>query len=365
MSSADSRLPEVQLARMRALAGLELVGAAAPVEAVLQRIVEETERLLPASGGASILLWNGERGGFVQSASSIPGQAPGLATDRVRSGGVTRRIVERRRPYVCADVGRDPFAGGSRLLSEFGLRAFAGVPLLAEGTVLGVLFALERRPRAFSVGDLDFLVALAGRAAAALTTARLVEALRREATHDRLTGLLNRTSFRELAEAELERARRHGRATSLLFIDIDRFKAVNDAHGHRVGDRVLQEVAGRLAASCRAGDLCFRYGGEELVGLLAEADGAAALGVARRILTRVGRWPVVVDGREIPVTVSIGVDTTHGDADLDDLLGCADRALYEAKSAGRDCVRAAPRALTPAAARTTGPVAAPRRPARG
>lgn len=159
------------------------------------------------------------------------------------------------------------------------------------------------------------------------------------ATQDPLTGVLNRRRFLELARVEMRRAKRHGRALSLFLLDLDRFKQVNDTHGHAAGDEVLCTVVARARAVLRDADQIARFGGEEFVVLLPETDEDAALAVAERLRRAIAGLPVDVEGLAVPVTASIGVAAwTAAEPSLEHTLRRADAALYEAKQAGRNRV---------------------------
>ena len=163
---------------------------------------------------------------------------------------------------------------------------------------------------------------------------------------DAKTGLANVTFWREVADAELARARRAGRPLSVLLVDIDHFKQVNDRHGHLFGDTVLVAVADALRAATRPWDLVGRFGGEEFVVLLAEVDLATAAEIAERIRGQVAalRCPLDLpgpDGAAVSVTVSVGAAVCAPTAGLPAALEAADAALYRAKAEGRDRVRLA------------------------
>ena len=165
-----------------------------------------------------------------------------------------------------------------------------------------------------------------------ITRRRIAEdALRELADRDSLTGLLNSTSFKVRAEQTLARARRKGEPVSFLFIDVDRFKTVNDTSGHEVGDRVLKEVARRLAHSVREVDVTARIGGDEFAVLLEAADGASAAITTQRI-TAIMHEPIDVAGYSFNLGCSIGIATTpDGKTTFQQLLREADLAMYEAK----------------------------------
>jgi two-component system, cell cycle response regulator len=157
------------------------------------------------------------------------------------------------------------------------------------------------------------------------------------AYRDELTELPNRRGASRQIDVLISRARRHGHQLALLLIDADRFKAVNDVHGHAVGDVVLRELAARLRERVRREDVVGRWGGEEFVVALPETtpDGAAA--VAESLRCAIAGTPIAADGATLDVTVSLGVAAWTGQ-ELDELVASADRALYAAKAAGRDRV---------------------------
>ncbi len=163
------------------------------------------------------------------------------------------------------------------------------------------------------------------------------------ANHDALTGLLNHLSFQNIFELEFERHRRHERNMSLLFLDIDHFKRINDDYGHQVGDRILREVGRVLTANLRKIDYVFRYGGDEFVVLMTETDSGRASMLAERILAAVKRDVGKISPSRFKVSLSIGVADCSAltQAEREELLLRADGALYQAKNAGRDQVRVA------------------------
>src|SRR6266702_3971052 len=161
--------------------------------------------------------------------------------------------------------------------------------------------------------------------------------VRQIATHDHLTGLPNRVLFNEELQRALARAERHARPVGLFFMDLDRFKNINDTLGHQFGDRVLQEAAKRLANCVREGDIIARLGGDEFVLLVEElGDPAALTEIARKLLAAVSDLRKI-DGQELNVTLSIGVCTYPADGrDSKTLLSGADIAMYRAKDRGRN-----------------------------
>jgi len=201
--------------------------------------------------------------------------------------------------------------------------------------------------QAMEAGALDYLVkgeitprSLERSLRYALKLGDTLEALRRLATRDELTGLLNRREFDRILADEEERSRRFGHPVGLVVIDVDWFKAVNDTYGHPAGDVVLAEVARRVAETVRNVDRVARIGGEEFAMILVQTDGLSALDVARRAIEAVaGAKFALGDGRSIGVTASAGVASLPADAKTaDELFAVADKALYAAKARGRDRV---------------------------
>ncbi|RVU45201.1 putative bifunctional diguanylate cyclase/phosphodiesterase [Rubrivivax rivuli] len=165
------------------------------------------------------------------------------------------------------------------------------------------------------------------------------ERVQRLAASDLLTGLDNRAALHDAMQALMGRARRHGEGLAVLMVDLDRFKPVNDRHGHMVGDLVLKEVARRLSRCLRTSDLRARYGGDEFVVVVDESEGpGSAQGAAERIVERLG-WPMQFGEIAVNIGASVGIARFPHDAVSDDeLLRKADSALYRAKQAGRGTV---------------------------
>ena len=164
--------------------------------------------------------------------------------------------------------------------------------------------------------------------------------LARLLTTDHLTGVTNRAHFFEIAESEVARAQRHDRALSLVMVDADHFKRINDTAGHQAGDDVLKRIADEAKALLRSSDTVARLGGEEFVLMLPSTTTGEAMVVAERLRVAVERARIDTAVGQRKATISLGV-ASLGDANptLQDLLAAADRALYDAKQAGRNCVR--------------------------
>ena len=169
--------------------------------------------------------------------------------------------------------------------------------------------------------------------------ARFHAEIRNRITYDQLTGLLTKESLYLALEKELQRCLRYGLPLSILMMDLDRFKSVNDTHGHLMGSHVLSEVGRLIRGSIRAADVSARYGGEEFVSYLSETPPAGSRPAAERVRAAIEAHPFTLDGVTIKVTISIGIAhcPAHG-RDLKTLVGAADKALYRAKETGRNRV---------------------------
>ncbi|QQR69620.1 MAG: sensor domain-containing diguanylate cyclase [Alphaproteobacteria bacterium] len=169
---------------------------------------------------------------------------------------------------------------------------------------------------------------------------KLQEELLHQATTDVLTGISNRAHILSQANQEIRRARRFGRPLSVLMLDIDHFKSINDRYGHGAGDDALRAFVAGCQLTLRQTDLLGRLGGEEFLAVLLEADLATAAQSAERLRRRIETLPIELEGGlHVPMTVSIGVTSLNpSDADIDDLLKRADRILYQAKNSGRNKV---------------------------
>jgi len=168
------------------------------------------------------------------------------------------------------------------------------------------------------------------------------EALREQATHDGMTGLLNRTAVLQALDNEAARAQREGHPLALLIADFDHFKAVNDTYGHLAGDAVIREGARRMKSVVRRYDALGRYGGEEFLMVLPGCDAVAAHAQGNRLRAAIAAEPFEVAGAFLRVTCSVGVASRLNPAitEVDALIREADLALYQAKDGGRDRVEA-------------------------
>ncbi|MGE0593766.1 MAG: sensor domain-containing diguanylate cyclase [Vicinamibacterales bacterium] len=282
--------------------------------------------LAPVFGG-----W-GEAGIPTPSAPCTSSLAPPPLADVVRVVPDTHRARELK---------ADPLVAGAPFI-----RFYAGHPLALEGRVVGTLGLMDTVPRRLSAARLDTLAQLARWAESELsatvhanTRLALVgerDAARRAALLDPLTGVWNRRGLDELLSRELQRASRRGQQVVLMLLDLDRYKEVNDRHGHIAGDLALTEVARRIRMCLRPHDIVARFGGDEFVAFATDCSADSSTLLAERILAQVGGTPIIARDASFTVSLSIGIACAEATPDVDALamFGQADAALYEAKMAG-------------------------------
>jgi diguanylate cyclase (GGDEF)-like protein len=273
---------------------------------------------------------------------AVAGKAPaGARGMRFHLGeGITGEVAAQGKTIYVPDVEKD-----ARFLHYKSQRrssgSFLAVPLRAKGRMVGVMNLSRARVDAFTPQEVRLTEALAAQAALSIANARLYHQTLELSYTDALTGVANRRQLFLRLEQELSRSLRFGDELSLLMVDLDLFKAINDRHGHPVGDGVLRGVALLLKRNVRKVDLVARYGGEEFCVVLPRIARAEAADVAEKLRRAVASSPLAAapSGDPLSCTISIGIATYGTDAtDLAGLIEKADVALYEAKKAGRNRV---------------------------
>jgi diguanylate cyclase (GGDEF)-like protein len=305
-----------------------LVSEQAPAEVIYRAVVEEAVRLVSATSGALRFVDLDDPGWMVAVAVHPTGPVKGWRHRAPITEGVSGRAIATAKMVVVE--GQEQVDGGisSRLAPPDTSSAIA-VPIRERGQVAGALAIGSQTPgRCWSQRDRDVIWTYAAHIEVALAVARATHTARQAFT-DPLTGLGNRALLLDRLEHRLARAHRGGRKVTVLFIDLDRFKLVNDSLGHIVGDQLLASVAERLRRCVRDGDVCARLGGDEFAVLL--ADGADPDAVSRRMIDEL-QCRFVISGHEVFIGVSIGIATGREEAET--MLRNADVAMYHAKRAG-------------------------------
>ncbi len=254
-----------------------------------------------------------------------------------RDTGLCARAISSGKPVVENDIRavEGYVAGYEETRSEMCL------PLISLGEILGVLTLESSQANAFAQADVQPLESVADICAAAIQNARYFERVRQLAYVDGLTGMFNRRFFEMRIAEEIERATRYRSELSIIMIDIDNFKKLNDEFGHLLGDEALRQVATIFSQNLRKVDVACRYGGEEFVILAPETSGEHAQSVAEKLRKVVETW--LFPGVPRAVTISAGVSSFPANGRTrDELVKAADVALYTAKQAGRNRVELAP-----------------------
>jgi len=302
------------------------------LEATLQAVTRVALRLTRSLQGSLRLLDDtGSR--LLTSARSGPSVHRRMAAPFRPDEGFLGWVVTQRKSAYTNNPAKDSrfvIRGGQRWTPS----AILAVPLLAGRQCIGVLSVSRNDKKPYRELDLDLLRLVARLSEPHLEIARL----KRLNESDALTLLHNRRHLMHRLPAEIQRARRARRPLAVAMMDLDRFKLVNDTHGHDVGDEVLAAVADRMRRVSRGSDVVCRWGGEEFLAIFPETDLKSASRIAERIRESVGDAPISTAAGALVVTVSIGVATLARDDDEHTVVKRADKNLYAAKRGGRNRV---------------------------
>ena len=314
-----------------------LMESASDMEQVYKAIVAQVAKFAPRENIGLFLLDKPSRSLELRAAK---GRAVNLLDHFAfeKGKGVSGWVASRGKPIVIGDLDKAPNVLNAASLPSR-VRSFAALPLRVHNSVIGVLHISDSEPNAFSPDDIRLLSLIAGQAAVTMDRTMAHHNLETLAITDGLTRTYNHRYFQMRLEDELRRCKRYHLPLSLLIIDADHFKAINDEHGHASGDAVLRELGTLLRNSMRDTEIVARLGGEEFGVLLPQTDDFQAQIAAERLRAAVEAHDFrAVDGEQIRVTVSIGAAGFPPHATRADLMEQADRALYAAKRAGRNRV---------------------------
>ncbi|MEO5596756.1 MAG: EAL domain-containing protein, partial [Lysobacteraceae bacterium] len=318
---------------------LEQVAQNQPLPAILSSIVDILETQVAGTRG-SILLLRDERLWL--------GAAPNLPTDYLQAlegvaigpaVGTCGAAAFRGETVFTEDIASDPAWEGYRELAlPHGLRSCWSVPIpSSDGGVLGTFAIYRDQPSVPGELDMQYMRTASQLAAVAIEHRQQTDMLSHQAQHDALTSLPNRMLFQDRLRQAMAYAQRKQQLVAVLYLDLDRFKAINDTLGHTIGDELLRGVAARLGACLRKSDTLARMGGDEFTAVLTElTDPQDATHVASKLMESL-REPVNVGGRDFVVTVSVGISIYPNDGeDVEVLMTNADVAMYRAKDMGRN-----------------------------
>ncbi len=308
---------------------------------VLNLIAEKTTQLVPCEGWSLLLV---DPKSDELAFEIITG--PPLETVRgirIKLGqGIAGWVAKEGEAVLVQDADEDPrFFPAVDAATGIKTRSILCVPLASKEKILGVIELINKRDRpGFDSYDLTLVSALAGYGAIAIENARLYEQAEELAITDDTTQIPNMRYFHHILSREVTRSRRRKTSLSLLFIDLDRFKRINDTYGHLNGSRMLRDVAHLIKRNFRALDLVARYGGDEFVALLPDTDHATAFRLAERLRDQVEAFAFTDDaGHTLKITCSVGVASFPDQAKTkEELVRLADQAMYRAKGARRNVV---------------------------
>lgn len=331
--------------KKRELHVLEEVGrtiiSSLELKTVLNIIMEKTCELVQSEAWSLLLV--DENTQELHCSVAVGEHSEDLRQFKLKLGeGVAGWVAREGKPVVVHDVNEDPrFFNEMDLTLGFQTRSILCVPLETRGKVLGVLEVINKKGEGgFTDGDLSLVTKLAGFAAVAIENARLYHQAKILTLTDELTHLYNSRFFNQFLESEVKRCRRYDSNVSLIFLDLDFFKNVNDQHGHLMGSKLLKEAADVLRSGLRDVDIVARYGGDEFLVILPETKIEEAARVAKRTRERFEEKVFLVDeGLSVRVTASFGVSSfPEFSSSKEELIQLADQAMYRVKNDNRNGV---------------------------
>lgn len=313
-----------------------IVTSALSVEEAVDLILHQASAVCPFDG-AVVLLREGEN---LRSLGSIGLIVPESMVIPLSDELPAVQVYREEQPRFYPDVREDFPDYADRVSSE--TRSWLGIPLIARSEVLGVMSICSKSPNFFTHAHRKVMLAFADHVSIALHNARRYDHTREMAMTDPLTGVGTRHSFDSYAVQHLDLAKRHSRNLSVMMVDMDNFKRINDRHGHPAGDIVLSTVGRVLKEGLRQSDIICRYGGDEFAVLLPETSTEESIELAERLKETMAR-EFAESPYQVSATIGIAGLDQHQAENVWDLLKAADMALYNGKTLGRDriSVRAA------------------------
>ncbi len=317
------------------------------LDSILQTIMEKMAAYFRPDTW-SLLMVDEERD-ELYFAIAVGDASDSLKSVRLKVGeGIAGWVAKHGEPLIVPDVYNDPrFAKRIDEMTKWKTRSIISIPLTSKHRVLGVIQLINVDMAGFDENELLLLQALADYAAIAIDNARAVEKIQELTITDDCTGLYNARHLYKTLEAEVYRSARFGYEFSVLFLDLDHFKQVNDTHGHLVGSKLLNEIGYAIKSNLRLIDYAFRYGGDEFVVLLPQTSKESALVVARRLqdVFRAAQF-VMSDDLSLNVRASMGVATYPEDAKTaHEIIRQADEMMYMVKNTTRDNISVAQQGL--------------------
>ena len=297
---------------------------------VLRAFANQATELTGATA-AEISFWDHERDELIMLVEYLEGSneitEEGGQIYRLAEFPATKQVLQTQEPIQIRVSNESDDPAERALLAARGQGALLMLPLICGGETIGMMEIVDRTDRAFDAADVDFCQALCNVVAPAVQNAILYREMKELAARDKLTGLYNRRLFEEQFDSAVARSQRNGEQLSLLVVDLDGLKRINDLGGHPAGDEALRALADSLCESCRAGDIPCRLGGDEFAIILAGANPDDAIKVAERAQEALNqKGPYSFSGGVARAATNLGSSY--------DLYRSADIAAYRAKAAG-------------------------------
>jgi len=311
-------------------------------DAILRTILDHMEHLIDAELWTLLML--DEPRQELYYAIAAGGEETSLRDLRVKVGeGIAGWVAQHGETLIVPETVNDPRLHEPIPAPVRKVRSVIALPLRGRKCTLGVIEILNPRSGQLNDYTIAFLHILADHAAIAIENANDVARIQQLTITDDTTGLFNVRHLYDVLARELDRSARKGQPLSLAFLDLDRFKLVNDEYGHLIGSELLAKTAERLQQLSRPTDVCFRYGGDEFVILMPQTSAAEGLAQARSLLTALMATEFrMKTGLRLRVSASIGVSTApHDGSAVHAVIGAADTRMYAVKTTGRGNVRGA------------------------
>jgi diguanylate cyclase (GGDEF)-like protein len=338
--STENRIPLDDLMVFHQLA--RSLNSSLDLDTILRTILEQMERHITADMW-TLLMMDDSRSELYYAIAAGNGENA-LRDLRVRIGeGVAGWVAEHAETLIVPESeDHDPRLHQTLAADRRIVRSVIAMPLRGRKGVQGVIEILNPRASQLSDYTIAFLHILCDHAAIAIENAHDVARIQQLTITDDTTGLYNVRHLYKVLEQEVERSHRHGKPVSLAFIDLDRFKSVNDAHGHLIGSELLGRVGARLKQIARPKDMSFRYGGDEFVVMMPETTATEALNAATDLHQElICSHFRMSNGLQLTASASIGIATCPPENAVHAIIGTADSRMYAVKSNGRGKVRGA------------------------
>jgi diguanylate cyclase (GGDEF)-like protein len=310
---------------------------------VIELIMAKIQELIPSEAWSILMLDEEKQELSFELALGEKGKD--VSSFKVRVGeGIAGWVAQRGEPAIVNDTSKDPrFARRFDSETRFQTRSVLCAPLISRGRTIGVVQVINREGGKFSQADLELLLTLVEPCAIAIENAQLFQRTEQLTITDDLTKLFNSRYLNLYIGREIKRCKRHGIPLSVIFLDLDGFKSVNDAHGHLAGSRTLTEVGSILVEAVRESDILARYGGDEFVVVLPETPPSGALVIAERIRRSIEAHTFLRDqGLEARISASFGI-ASYPDHALtpEGLIQKADQAMYRVKERDKNGIEVA------------------------